>query len=328
MKRLYYLIMLASLLALLTVGCNSAGEETGINTYIEETTIIPQKNYIEETTVPPQKTIPPSPTYTIEISFPEGAPILNKQTILTCKVKTIIPLTDMNIEIKLPEFLEPVNGNLTWSGDVEAGDELTVINTDITATGIGNGTILVGYASPPDNQISRYVAAIYVSIFTESARWEKYPLWSEGHGPPAVHISGDPLIHTNMYMSLSHLPRLNEHAELLCTIIPRQDVTDVKAEIVLPEEVEFIDGSLEWQGDLITETPVHFLAKIEFTQTGDYCIDAGLWRWFNGEYSWKVTSSKCLTIGIYDSEYRSPTISPDEELPTPPPTWIDLPNSP
>ena len=200
---------------------------------------------------------------------------------------------------------------------------MIVINADITATGIGNGTILLGHSSTPDSQITRHTTAIYVSIFNESARWEKYQIWSEGCGPPGVHISGDPLIHANTYMSLSRLPRSYETTELLCTIMLRQDYQDVKAEIVLPEGATLVDGNLEWQGDLKADTPIHFLVKIKFDLIGEWRIDAGLWRWFNGEYSWKVTTSKYITIGFNDSEYWFPTISPDENLPPPPPITIE-----
>jgi hypothetical protein len=316
MRRVYFLISLGLSLLILTVGCNTVGETSG-------TTF----NTIE-ITVPPQKTIPPSPPYTIEVAFPDGAPSLNEEAVLTCKVNSIFQLTNLNIELKLPEFLELVNGGLTFSGDIKAGDGLIVIIANIKATGIGNGTIQIHQSMVPETQGFSFnpdwIDAIYVSIFKESARWEKFPIWSEGSGPGvAVHISGDPLVHINTYMSFSQLPRLHETMELLCTIMPGQDYPNIKAEIVLPEGVTLIDGNLEWQGDLEADTPVHFLAKIEFTQTGDYCINAGLWRWFNGEYSWKVTSSKCLRIGLNKSEYWHPTISPDENLPPPPTTWIE-----
>jgi hypothetical protein len=313
MRRIYLFILLGSLLTLLSTGCNSAGEENSTNTS-------------------GQITIPPSPPYTIEVAFPEGAPSLNNEAVLTCKVKAIYQLTNMKIEIKLPEFLELVNGELTWSGDVPAGDELTVINTDIVATDIGNGAIQIRHSRTPDIPNTSFSTVMYVSVFNESARWDKYPLWYEGHGPlTSVYISGDPLIHINMYMCLSHLPRLNETAELLCTIMPRKDCPDVKAEIVLPKGAVLTDGSLEWQGDLKADKPIHYSAKIKFNLIGDWRIDAGMWRWFDGEYSWNVTDSIYLNIGLIDSEYGGPprvdfgdftpppisTVSPDENLPPP-----------
>ena len=133
----------------------------------------------------------------------------------------------------------------------------------------------------------------------------------------------DPLSRITTHLSISYPPKLNEPAELICTIIPYIDCPDVKAEIVLPEEAMLIDGILEWQGDLAANTAVNYLAKIGFNETGDFRIDTGLWRWFDGNYSWQVTDSLYLQIGVNESQFSGPPAEDMSTIPPPPATSTD-----
>jgi len=267
---------------------------------------------------------PPSWPITVDLLFPNGAPPLNQQAELNCIIKAqSISIKNMTVEIRLPEAFELVSGNLSWSGDINTGDELVAIRAGIRAVQIGNWAIEIRQSMNPEKQSAYsfypdWRDGIYASIFEESARWGIYPLWYEGGGFEApVFMAGDPLTHINMNMSISHLPILDESAELICTIMPHIDYPDVKAEIVLPEEANLVAGGLAWQGDLKKDTPVHYLVKIKFTETGNWRIDAGLWRWFDGEYSWRVKDSLYLKIGVSDSEYSPPQLD-TSDLPPPP----------
>ena len=59
--------------------------------------------------------------FTVRVSFPDGAPPLNKTSLLKVTVKSNYPsLKGMKIIVNLPESLELVTGELTWLGDVPA----------------------------------------------------------------------------------------------------------------------------------------------------------------------------------------------------------------
>lgn len=277
-------------------------------------------------TPPPTPPDEPSPPITEEVSFPDGAPPLNHKAKLNCIVKApAISLKNMSIEIRLPEAFELVSGELSWVGDISSGDELEVISAVVKAIKIGNWAIKLRNSIDPEKQggFSMYPdwrEVIYVSIFNDSADWGEYPPWYRSHGGVigGIYRQGDPLIITQLYMAISHPPLLNEPAELLCTAISRNDFPDFKAQVVLPEGAVLVSGNPEWQGDLKAGVPVTLWAKIIFKKTGNWQIDAGAWRWFEGEYSWNVKDSIYLTIGIKHSEFGEPPKEDMGDRPVPP----------
>lgn len=105
MKIAYFLILFASLLALLTVGCNSAGETSGIEDIIS--------NESTQSTL-----VSVSDPYFLEVSFPDGAPALNQ--VAQLKVVAVHKgriVNDVQIEVILPEGFILVSGELSWSID-------------------------------------------------------------------------------------------------------------------------------------------------------------------------------------------------------------------
>jgi hypothetical protein len=314
MKKIHvFFILLAILPVIIGMSCTSLGE-TG--------TTQPEP---EQRTVKPQTQLRPPPPYSTEVSFPEGAPRLHSEAVLTCAVNSRYDLTNLNIEIRLPESLELVAGELSWLGDINSRDEIVVIRANVRAIDIGNWSIQVRNSMEPETQgfslNPDWMDAIYVSIYKESAVWGKYHLWYEGKSHVvSVARTDDPLSRMNTHLSISHPPKLNEPAEIICTIIPYIDCPDAKAEIVLPDGATLIDGTLEWQGDLKSNMPVNYLAKISFNETGDFHIDAGLWRWFDGNYSWQVTDSLYLQIGVNESQFGSPPAEDMSNRPPPPAT--------
>jgi len=317
MKKLYVILILLGILpVIIGTSCTSLD---GTGTTQPET---------EKRTVPPQTYVPPSNPFSLEVTFPEGAPQLQTEAVLICTVKSMFDLTDLNIEIKLPKALELTDGELTWLGNISANDELAVIQANVRAVDIGNWAIQVRKSIEPETQgfslNPDWMDAIYISIYKESARWGKYPLWYEGKSLVGVVFRiDDPLSRITTHLSISHLPKLNEPAELICTIIPYIDCQDVIAEIILPQKATLIDGTLEWQGDLTANMPVNFLAKISFNGTGDWYIRAGLWRWFDGNYSWQITDSMYLQIGVNESQFGSPLAEDMRTIPPPPATSTD-----
>ena len=122
----------------------------------------------------------PAPPVTVDLSFPDGAPPLGQTAELICKVEShILDIKDMSIEIRLPEALELVSGDLSWIGNISEGDEVEVISAVVKSVKTGNWTIEIsGYLDPEEHggtEIHGSGPAIYVSISEDSAQWGTVP---------------------------------------------------------------------------------------------------------------------------------------------------------
>ena len=157
------LLLLLPLILLSTPGCNSSLRES-----------------------------PPASPITVEVSFPNGAPPLNKEAELTCIIKPQCILKNMSIEIRLPEGFELVSGDLSWFGDISSGDDLEVIRANVRAVKTGNWTIESRWAINPEEQsgvslVPGWIPRIYVSVSEDSAEWGITPPWYKDSGEVPVH---------------------------------------------------------------------------------------------------------------------------------------------
>jgi len=170
MKHLIVIILTCMLPILPAVGCDQDQAEPAS----KETPTVP----ISEKNIPTE----PSPPITVDLSFPDGAPSLNQEAKLICIFKTLRDLKNVTVEIRLPEGFELINGELSWMGDISAGDELKIIDTTIRAVEIGNWAIEIRQSMNPEKQsnLSFYPDwqdGIYVSVSEDSAEWGIRPPW-------------------------------------------------------------------------------------------------------------------------------------------------------
>jgi hypothetical protein len=270
----------------------------------------------------------PAASLAVYLSFPDGAPPLNREAELVCTVDAPArSAKNLGVSVSLPEALELVSGDLSWSGDVAEGDEIEIIRAVIRSVEIGHWRIeLNRYLDPEENRGFGFQNPdpYFISIYENLAEWGTTPPWYEGHDNlVSVYRVDDPLANILVYMSISHPPLLNEPAELLCTVSPRIDFPNFKAQLVLPEGAALVDGNLEWQGDLEAGVPVALWAKIIFRETGSWRIDVGAWRWIDGEYSWHVMDSVYLIIGVNHSKFGEPPKEDLSDLPPPPSISLD-----
>ena len=75
-------------------------------------------------------------------------------------------------------------------------------------------------------------------------------------------------------LMLSHVPLLNETADLLLTISTTVDVEMVEGTFELPDSAELVAGSLEWSGPLTVDQPQELQATIRFIEAGNQTIRA------------------------------------------------------
>ena len=178
MKRAYFFILLALLLVFPMVGCNSAGETSGIDDSINNKST---KSTLASVSQP----------YYLEVSFPDGAPALNQVTQLeVIAVAASRILNGVQIDIILPEGLVLVNGSLSWAADNLPDGETKVITTQVKSIKTGNWEIEArmqwfeeGVSVP--NREGKY--PIYISVTEESAEWGINPPW-QGQTPLQLEI--------------------------------------------------------------------------------------------------------------------------------------------
>jgi hypothetical protein len=259
---------------------------------------------------------PPAEPITVELSFPNDAPPLNTEAELNCIVKApAISLTNMSVEIRLPEAFELVSGDLSWTGDINQGAEVEVISAVVRAIKTGNWAIELRSSIDPEEQggLSFYPDwrdAIYVSISEDSAEWGIYPPWYKGGGHEVpvkvVDETSSPIVD----LSISHVPLVNETAEITCTLTTLIDYSDMNAQIVLTygDDLALVDGSLEWHGDLAANVPATFSALVAFTRSDVYVIGWRVWQ-TGKESTWLNPGLICLNIGEEESSFcEEPTL--------------------
>ncbi|MFH1383240.1 MAG: hypothetical protein ABIH70_10205 [Chloroflexota bacterium] len=128
----------------------------------------------------------PAPPYTLELSFPNGAPALNQVAELKGVIKNKnVEMVGVNILASLPEGFELISGNISWSANSLPYGDTEVISAQLKAIKTGNWTIevrlnegnSVGY---PEGGARH---PIYVSVQENSAEWGVYPPWLKNNSP-------------------------------------------------------------------------------------------------------------------------------------------------
>jgi len=181
---------------------------------------------------------PPAPPFTLDLSFPDGAPPLGETAELVCVVKADGNLKNMSLEIDLPEAFEVVSGNLSWIGNISKSVETEVMRAVIRSVKTGNWTIeLIGHLDPAENAgvgLNGPGPICYVSVSEDSAEWGKYPPWYKGGGveiPPER--VGAPFSGIKVDLSIPYAPVLNEAVDLTCTVSSAINIPNTSAQIML-----------------------------------------------------------------------------------------------
>lgn len=295
MRRVYFLIVLGSLLTFLSVGCDSAVEESGTN------------NNDKSDTIPAHTESPHSTPIQVELSMSK-APLLNTPVSLTCTL-TLLPgfpiAENTTAEIKLPESVALISGNLNWQGDLKPGEPVS-FSPEIIFNEIGHWTITAAAGGD--------LVTIYLDIGADHSQFGWPPEM------PGVTIVEESLI-LKVDLSISHPPIINEPAIVTCVISSEIIRPNITATILLSSGTELVSGNLEWQGDLEAGVPISFSTQIRFKQTGYNFIG---WRvqQAGNEFSWANPRNIDFIIGEESSSFLELTPLP----PPPPTTSINLPN--
>jgi hypothetical protein len=195
-----------------------------------------------------------------------GEPILNQEVEILFTVKPITDSPNTEIFFYLPEGIELVQGNKHWTGDIKE-DEVVEIKISVRP-------ILEGQW-----EIYAYVKGMLDGKYEKDRDYSLFFLISKDSGqvsrirfyPPSVEQMGKSMT-VGLVIRVPQFPKVDEEVVVTFTLIASRDVPNVRAVIVLPEELILIDGVLEWTGNLEKEKEETFQITIRTTESGRFEI--------------------------------------------------------
>lgn len=199
-----------------------------------------------------------------------GEPKLNQEVKITFTIHPVLEAPNTTIKIDLPEGIELVQGDLTWEGDVNPDEIVSVI---ITVKPVREGQFEIWSHVKSvfsSRREERYDYFLFLLTSEDKGQVSRKPFYDE---PPPVETMGREI---PVGISLESNPQPNAGDEVVLTfsLLASEDTSNVKAEIVLPEEFIYISGTLEWIGDLKKDQKETFQVKIKTTARGRFTIQA------------------------------------------------------
>jgi hypothetical protein len=133
----------------------------------------------------------PAPPVNLELSFPHGAPHLNKTAELLCLVRTpALSADNVTVKINLPDGLQLVSGNLSAQFGTMSKGDVRELKAIIKPIKVGNYAIEAKLTLVPPQMSTFHLGpglyTVYLSVAENWAQWGKYP---PGYHPPPPSIS-------------------------------------------------------------------------------------------------------------------------------------------
>lgn len=206
-----------------------------------------------------------------------GEPILDQEVEVLFSVKPVLEAPNTSITLYLPEGIELVQGDSSWEGDIKK-DELVQVR--ITVKPIQEGQWIMWFYVESVFSSRRKEHYTYYLVFLTSkdsgqvSRTSFYPPPFEGK---AIELAVGLVIRVPNFLDIG------EEVVVTFSLLASKDMPDVKAVIVLPEELILIDGVLEWTGDLEKENEETFQITIIPTERGRFEI-LGILTYNNEEW--------------------------------------------
>lgn len=120
-KRIFMLLFILPVILFSITGCTYLQEMGIIPTQPERTQEQPETQPQPESPPKPPAATAPSGGIIINLSFADGAPLLNQEAELRCTISSKRDIQNTIAQILLPEGATLVDGNLEWQGDLKAG---------------------------------------------------------------------------------------------------------------------------------------------------------------------------------------------------------------
>jgi hypothetical protein len=197
----------------------------------------------------------------------KGEPALNQEVELIFTITPIEDSFDTGIWIYLPEGIELIQGDTEWEGDLKK-DELLQVRIIVKPIQEGQLEIwsqVLGDVSGAERDWAYY---IYFLTSKSNGQISRKPFYHEPH-PVEGESKGIPI---DFGLRAPLFVDVGEEIVLTFSLIAEEDMKNVTAVVELPEEFIFIDGVLNWTGDLKKEQEVTFQATIKPTKEGRFQV--------------------------------------------------------
>jgi hypothetical protein len=192
-------------------------------------------------------------------------PALNKEVTVIFTVTPIEDSFDTGIWIYLPDGIELIEGDTHWEGYLKKDDSFKM---KIKVKPIQEGQLeiwahVLGDVSGAERDWAYY---IYFLTFKGIGLVSRKPFYREPH--PVEGELKELVVDLGLKSSIS--TNVGEEMVLTFSLVASKDMENVKAVIELPEEFIFIDGTLEWAGNLKAAQEEIFQVTIKSTKKGRF----------------------------------------------------------
>lgn len=206
----------------------------------------------------------------------KGEPALNQEVEVIFIVNPTYESFNTRIWIYLPEGIELVEGDAYWEGDLKTDE---VIQMKIVIKPKKEGQLEIWAHVLGDLGGAERDRAYYLYFLTSknSGQVSRTPYYRE---PPPVEGEAKEMI-VDLGLKSPITVDVDEELVLTFSLVASKDVSNVKVVIELPEEFIFIDGVLEWTGDLKAAQEEMFQVIVKPTKKGRFEVLGFLT--YNGE---------------------------------------------
>ncbi len=195
-----------------------------------------------------------------------GEPVLNQEVEIVFSVNPITDSVATKIDIFLPEGIELVQGDTHWEGDLKKDE---IFQMKIAVKPIKEG----------EWEIWSYVEGLLEGEADKGRDYSLFFLTSRDSGqvsrtrfyPPSPEGKSI-FIPVGLALKSVPTPDVGEEVVLIFAVMASEDMPNVNAVIVLPEEFILLDGTLEWSDDLEKEKEEIFQITIKTTERGRFEI--------------------------------------------------------
>lgn len=113
-------------------------------------------------------------------------------------------------------------------------------------------------------------------------------------------------------LAVEPIPLVDEAATITCTVTSLVDAPDTQVQFILPEDAEVLEGSTDWTGDILANTPVDISVKIIFHAEGKHEVSCKVIKAVSETETWSDWPVFYMTLGSQTSQVGYPYVRPEE----------------
>jgi hypothetical protein len=197
----------------------------------------------------------------------KGEPALNQEVEVIFTVNPVADCLDTEMWIHLPKGVELIEGDTEWEGDLKK-DEVFTMRIIVKPIQEGQLEIIGQIIGDLFDAYRERPYFLYFLTSKNSGKSSRQPFYKES---PVLHKEATKAP-VDIILENIPWPDVGEEVVLTFSLIAPEDMSNVKAVIELPEEFIFVEGTLEWTGDLKKDQKETFQIKIKTTEKGRFRI--------------------------------------------------------